>query len=92
MTPTGADWQPARIIPAEHDGAPLDSEMAAKSRGKLVRIRETQDRYFVSVFGSCDASRFFEVHPDDARKQLHHLFHGGWSGRVIVCDHEILTD
>ena len=89
-----AQWQPARIRPyhwkvASECNIPLTKEQAAAAKRKIFLITEAAPKDYMLAFyrsSGCDAERFFMLHPEGAAE-----FCDG-DKRVIVCEHEILTD
>jgi hypothetical protein len=86
-----SEWQPARLrFTHRYDEESITDfigmDKLQKLTRKVVRVRPYPAR-LVSPSDlrelNCDASKFFEVHPDDLGPEIE----GKW-----ICEHEILTD
>ena len=83
-----SDWQPARIYPAHNFTGNMGEGELQKLKSLVLRVRPTEliDPTYKPY---CDATKFYEVHPDDVQRV--------WGfepapGQDLVCEHEILTD
>lgn len=77
------DWQPVRMNSAEavfelHGGVGIDLETSRLNEGLLLRVRP------ISEIPPCNATRGFEIHPDDIHKTH--------DRKRWLCEHQILAD
>ena len=79
------EWQPILYKPSPNccvPGSHVWNEVIVKGK-KIVRVRPANDR---SPNYHCGAERFFEVHPEDAKK-----FWGLNHAQLFLCEHKILS-
>ena len=87
-----SEWQPARLRKA-HERLPNAKvgvvQDAKPYMSRIVRVRETEANSIILESkrnSGCDGKIFLEVHPDDT------LSVDRSRGKLVVCEHEVLTD
>lgn len=79
-----SEWQPARCRPVHRFDPRTHTVPIDDLKARSIRVRPTTRQYYPEereILG-CDASKFYEVHPQDC-------FEGCGD---LICEHELLTD